>query len=121
MSLNRYQHTPVLATPLVYVSGQVIALRPAGGIYPHNLDAGGRLRLDWLGGVTATVAADPWRAGVDVGRIDLARLDIPPVFGAIRDAGGVSVEERGALGAIVEENSDGPGYVGEAQPDKTSF
>ena len=32
VSLNRYQHTPVLATPLVYVSGQVIALRPAGGI-----------------------------------------------------------------------------------------
>ena len=72
--LNRHQHTPVLATPHVLAAGVRLALRPAGGIYPRHLDPAGRLRLDWTGGVTASVAAALWRSGADASRIDLSRL-----------------------------------------------
>ena len=74
LPLSRQLHTPVLATPYVRVAGRSVALHPAGGIYPHHLDAAGQLHLDWLGGVTATVAAQLWQAGVAADRVDLARV-----------------------------------------------
>jgi len=49
-------------------------MRPAGGLYPVHLGQNGEMRLDWVGGVTATVALSLWRAGADVSRFDLARL-----------------------------------------------
>jgi hypothetical protein len=78
LPLGRHQHTPILATPLATVVGSrgkvMVPLRPAGGLFPLHVDADGELQLDWLGGVTASLALALWRAGVNVARFDLARI-----------------------------------------------
>ncbi|MDE0230175.1 MAG: hypothetical protein OXJ62_15080 [Spirochaetaceae bacterium] len=84
LPVGRHTATVVVAEPVVIgpagASGRsvlppALRLRPAGGVVPLHVDAGGVLQITWEGGVLATLILDLWRGGANPWLLNIERLD----------------------------------------------